>query len=348
MASVGGSIYIFMIMMLISGTANTLLMKFQVMQQVPGVAGGAPMGFDHPFFQTLLMMIGELLCLFVYFMTREKTDKPSSSSSWIFLVPCMCDWTATTLVNAAFVFIPASVVQMTRGAIVIFTCAFSSMFLGRKQHTYHLAGVFLVFLGITLVSLSAFINPTSHVAAGTSSFYRVVGISLCVTAQIFQASMLVYEEKIMSQHAAVPPLLVVGMEGLFGIFIGMGLLAIVNPLGIESTPAAFYQMSHSTPLLAACVASIFSIAFFNYSGVTVTQKASAVARSTIDCSRTILIWAVELAVGWNVFNWIQLSGFVLLACGTMLYNRIIVLQALEPKPETESILLKAQKKLNSV
>jgi len=109
-----------------------------------------------------------------------------------------------------------------------------------------------------------------------------------------------------------------------------------------------YQITHSTPLLCAVVGSIFSIAFFNYAGVTVTQKASAVARSTIDCSRTILIWAVELAVGWNAFNWIQLSGFVLLACGTMLYNRIIVLQCFEPKPEADAILLKAQKKLNSV
>merc|ERR1719388_663214 len=138
-----------MIIMLISGTANTLLMKFQVMQQVPGAPGGAAVEFDHPFFQTLLMMIGELLCLFVFFATREKQDKPSSSSSWIFLIPCMCDWTATTLVNAAYVFVPASVVQMTRGAIVIFACAFSYAFLGRKQHAYHLAGVFLVFIGIT-------------------------------------------------------------------------------------------------------------------------------------------------------------------------------------------------------
>merc|ERR1719450_892734 len=119
------------------------------------------MDFNHPFFQTLLMMIGEVLCLFVFLLTREK---PSTCPSWIFMIPCLCDWTATTLVNAAFIFVPASVVQMTRGAIVIFTCAFSSIFLGRKQHAYHLAGVFFVFIGITLVSLSAFVNPTSAVS----------------------------------------------------------------------------------------------------------------------------------------------------------------------------------------
>merc|ERR1719420_2748121 len=123
------------------------------------------------------------------------------------------------------------------------------------------------------------------------------------------------------------------MEGFFGIFIGMFLLGVLNPMGLENTPGAFYQMANSFPLALACIASIFSIAFFNWSGVTVTQKASAVARSTIDVSRTILIWGLELMVGWNVFNWLQLSGFVVLAFGTMLYNRIIVLQMLEPKPE---------------
>merc|ERR1719362_2203518 len=102
------------------------------------------------------------------------------------------------------------------------------------------------------------------------------------------------------------------MEGTCGIILGTIVLVILNLTHVESTPAAFYQMGHSTPLLLAVIGSIFSIAFFNFSGVTVTQKASATARSTIDVSRTIIIWAVELAVGWNSFNWIQLAGFLVL------------------------------------
>merc|ERR1719454_523375 len=97
----------------------------------------------------------------------------------IWTIPCACDWSATTLVNAAYAFIPASVVQMTRGAIVIFTCLFSIIFLGRRQHLYHYFGVACVFTGITLVSLSAFMNPlTGHAADSTTTFYKAVGISL--------------------------------------------------------------------------------------------------------------------------------------------------------------------------
>lgn len=326
-----------MLVMLISGALNTLLMKFMVMQQVPTGPNGKALGFDHPFFQSLLMMMGEFLCLIAYYVTSSKAEvsKEKSAPKYIFMVACLLDWTATTLVNMAYVLIAASIVQMTRGAIVIFTCLLSVLFLGRRQQRFHIAGVSLVFLGITLVSLSAFFNPASTTSS-SSWAAKLTGIALCLGAQVFQASMLVYEEKIMSQYT-LPPLLVVGMEGTFGLIFGSLLLVVLNFAHVESTPAAVYQMHHSTPLAIAVVGSIFSIAFFNYSGVTVTQRASAVARSTIDVSRTVLIWMVELLLGWNSFNSIQLAGFVVLALGTMIYNRLIVISFLEPPKEAEPL-----------
>merc|ERR1719272_1554441 len=183
-----------------------------------------------------------------------------------------------------------------------------------------------------MVSLSTFFNPTAAAAPtaeqGSSSAGKIFGISLCVGAQVFQASMLVYEESIMSKYT-LAPLQVVGMEGLFGCIFGVVLLVVLNATNIESTPAAYYQMTHSKPLLLAICASICSIAFFNFSGVTVTQRASAVARSTVDVSRTILIWAVELGMGWNSFNLLQFVGFVAVAMGTMMYNRIITFSFLD-------------------
>jgi len=338
----------FMVIMLISGACNTLLMKFMVMQKAPTAAGAPGEGFDQPYFQTLLMMVGEFLCLIAYYATRGRdtnlnfAEVPKS----IFAVACGFDWTATTLVNMAYVCIPASVVQMTRGAIVIFTCILSMTFLGRRQHKYHLAGVAFVAIGITLVSLSTFINP-AHAGSATSvsTSTKLFGIGLCLLAQIFQASMLVYEEKIMGKYT-VPPLLVVGMEGTFGILFGVILLTALNAMHIENTAGAVYQISHSKPLLFAVIGSIFSIAFFNFSGVTVTQKASAVARSTIDVSRTIIIWTVELGMGWNSFNLLQFVGFVAVAMGTMMYNRIITFSFLDAFDADELAALLKNKSLD--
>jgi hypothetical protein len=44
---------------------------------------------------------------------------------------------------------------------------------------------------------------------------------------------------------------------------------------------------------------------------------SATARSTIDCSRTVLIWFVSLYLGWETFKWLQLLGFGVLVYGTL-------------------------------
>lgn len=338
-----GALPTFMLAMLLSGSMNTLLMKFMVIQEVPAGEGLPPEGFDHPYFQTLLMMIGECLCLLAYYLStgREELAKAQDVPLGVFGVACSLDWTATTLVNMAYVFIAASVVQMTRGAIVIFTCLFSVLFLGRRQYHYHIAGVTLVFIGITLVSLSALLrspaDSEAFAAQGLSaSWAPALGICLCIVAQVFQASMLVYEEKILSQYV-VSPLRVVGMEGLCGFLLGIVLLVGLNAGGVESTPRAVYQMSHSPVLFMAVVGSIFSIAIFNFTGVTVTQRASAVSRSTIDVSRTILIWAVELALGWNRFSPLQLVGFVAVAVGTLLYNRLLTLPFLEPPAEAQAL-----------
>ena len=120
--------------------------------------------------------------------------------------------TATTLVNFSYLMIPASVVQMTRGAVVLFTCLFSLVFLGRKQFRYHYLGVFLVCAGITLVASCCGKKSESQRKLAH------LGITLCVLAQAFQASMLVIEEKVLSKYT-VAPMLAVGLEGLFGCAI---------------------------------------------------------------------------------------------------------------------------------
>lgn len=339
-----GGVLPFMGVMLITGAANTLLMKFMVLQQVPTGPGAESVAFDHPYFQSFLMMIGEFLCLIAYFGSSSHKQEQASAEEapkYVFFFACLLDWTATTLVNMAYVLIAASVVQMMRGAIVIFTCLLSFLLLGRRQHLCHLLGVSLVFLGITLVSFSVFTGapPSAKPHAGVLNLAGMSGIMLCILAQVFQASMLVYEESIMSKYP-VPPLKVVGLEGTFGILIGFALLTALNITHVESTPAAAYQISHSRPLLWAAIASILSIAFFNYSGVTVTRRSSAVARSTIDVSRTILIWMVELALGWNTFSFLQLTGFVILALGTLIYNGCISVPWLEP-PNEDSAALEA-------
>jgi len=76
------------------------------------------------------------------------------------------------------------------------------------------------------------------------------------------------------------------------------------------------------------VGIIISIAFFNGFGVAVTKHASAAQRSTIDTSRTVLIWLFFLILGKESFHFLQLAGFILLVFGTLVYNEIITVPIL--------------------
>ena len=69
---------------------------------------------------------------------------------------------------------------------------------------------------------------------------------------------------------------------------------------------------------------LLSIAAFNYFGISVTKNVSAAARSTIDTTRTVIIWGFSMAIGWEDFILLQLFGFILLTLGMFIFNEIIV------------------------
>jgi len=145
----------------------------------------------------------------------------------------------------------------------------------------------------------------------------------------------------MSQYI-VMPLQVVGMEGLCGVFISAALLSTLQFIGYADTPGAFHQIQSNSTLLLSVLGSMLAVAVFNFAGATVTQKSSSVARTTIKISCTITIWIGELFFGWNTFSLLQFGGFVFVALGTILYNRLLVIPGLDSYEETALLAQKGK------
>merc|ERR1711899_493875 len=163
----------------------------------------------------------------------------------------------------------------------------------------------------------------------------LLGDVLIVCAQVIVASQMVYEEKFITKYN-VPALKAVGWEGTFG-FMTLATLLIpfyflyVGPsFGhgprhvLEDAYDAVYQLYHNPLLLLAYLGTVTSIAFFNFAGISVTKELSATTRMVLDSVRTLVIWAVSMAIGWQNFFVLQLGGFVILLVGMMLYNDIII------------------------
>lgn len=327
--------------MCVTGSLNTLSAKLVNVTESTGLYGDYK--FDHPFVQTAAMFLGESLCLIVFsFMWWRSTraDKLAGVESspalsfpfYIFAMPAALDLTATCIMNVGLVYTYASVFQMMRGSVVIFTGLLSFFVFKRKLGPHKILGMVLVLAGLACVGSASVIANNSD---DSSAPNPLVGALLVVLAQIVVSVQMVVEEKFISQHD-VPALLVPGFEGIFGLFYMIVLLLVFYQIPhlhgltndaagnhFENSLDAFAQIRSSYVTTLGLSGYVCSIAFFNYFGASVTKHVNATTRMVLDNVRTVVIWAVDLIIKWEQFQFMQVIGFILLLLGTAVYNEIV-------------------------
>lgn len=338
-------LYILMVLMLLFGATNTIMHKFQNELTTDDPVRGT-LKYTHPFFQGWSMMVSELMCLVVYkiydYRQRKKyggKDKiPSvieakeqgknlNINVLLLAIPASFDITGSTIQFIALTMIAASIYQMMRGTLVFVIAFFSILFLGRKLFRHHWSSLSVILAGLILVGASPLIypDPKAEEEEGNEALYVVIGIALIVFSQLFLGMHMITEEKLFQKYH-LHPLKVVGWEGLWGVIIYTILLTIfqfipcsiekVCPHGtIEDTIQAFREWGRNDWLWISTILYTISIAAFNCLGVSITKYASAAQRSTIDMSRTAVIWIFFLSYqgnGHERFIWTELVGFILL------------------------------------
>lgn len=346
--------YVLALGMLITGSINTLSTKWADQQCSVGRSGESH-PFVHPFVQAVGMFLGEALCLVAFGLliwrasrtgTEVKRAKPFNRL--LLAIPAAHDMCATSTMYVGLALTTASSFQMLRGSVVIFTALFSVFFLGRKQYLFHWTGVILVAIGSALVGLAGVVSTNQDVHGQYP--YETVGNLIIIAAQVIVASQMVIEERLISGYD-IPALEVVGFEGVSG-FILLSIALVVmyfirkpdlfcpapfpdcphaqcNHDHFEDAIDAFVQIGNSPVILVASLGNIFSIAGFNFFGISVTKHLNAATRMVLDSVRTIVIWIVSVAVGWDRIDlsdpgfWTQLAGFIVLLFGTVVYNAII-------------------------
>ncbi|KAK3839181.1 MAG: integral membrane protein-like protein [Linnemannia elongata] len=266
---------------------------------------------------------------------KKKLEGPLVLLLWL---PTLCDMTASTLMNVGLIYCAASVYQMLRGALVIFTGLLSVMFLGRKLLAYEWFALFTIVAGIATVGLASIITPATKDLVGNAdpdsdeaiqAAKAILGIFLVLFAQIFTATQFVVEEKFLSGYQ-IAPLRAVGFEGLFGTITVLVAMPILHFTIGASHPGSYFdlnagweQIKTYPQIWIPSIVMLFSISSFNFFGISVTKIICATSRSTIDSCRTLFIWAISLYFGWEKFIPLQVLGFALLVYGTFVFNGVI-------------------------
>nr|XP_060610755.1 solute carrier family 35 member F6 [Anolis sagrei ordinatus] len=321
-------------LMLVTGSINTLSAKWADKLSAVGCNGTEEHNFQHPFLQAVGMFLGEFSCLAVFHLLRcrdRRRAEPVMAASQpfnpiLFLPPALCDMTGTSLMYVALYSVPG-ICRWLAQPYYPLSLLLSVAFLGRKLALSQWLGILVTILGLVLVGLADLLsgNGQSH---GLSQV--ITGDLLIIMAQVIVAIQMVLEEKFVYKHD-VHPLQAVGTEGFFG-FVILSLLLVPMyfiPAGefgseprfvLEDALDAFCQIGHRPLIVLALAGNIQSIAFFNFAGISVTKEISATTRMVLDSLRTVVVWAVSLALGWEVFHGLQILGFFVLLAGAALYN----------------------------
>jgi len=324
--------------------------------------------FQKPWFGTLTMFLGMCIVLVIHFinvaMRAKKVDEKrihlletgnsspveSVPTFWmaakLISIPAILDLVATGLCFIGLLTVPASVSQLMRASMIIFSAILSVTFLKRKLLGYHWFGVFLCTLAIALVGYA------NMMAADTSSgpvdphrpsqSMVLFGMALIVLGQIVQASQVVFEEKLLRGYS-IEPFHIVGMEGCVGsiamILVVFPILYLVpgNDAGntAENLLDTYAMLQNSKSLQYLVLLYVFSVFTYNMSGMLVTYALSAVHRTMLEASRTAVIWIIDLVIHywiapsssygevWTVWSWLQLVGFGVLILGQSVYSEIV-------------------------
>lgn len=357
--------------MVVTGSINTLSVKWADKMESKNSDDKMEL-FNHPFLQATVMFLGESLCIIVFIATiiysrhthskvfdlkpslesEVKKEEDKSYSPFLLLPPALCDVTATSVMYIALTLTSASSFQMLRGSIMIFVGIFSVIFLRKRLEWFRWFGMVIIFTGLIIVGLSDYLQSTEEEdcngnftllnstsvecedSGGLSN--ELLGDALVVGAQVVAATQFVYEENFIRKYN-IPPLKVVGLEGIFGfvtltiLLVPMGYIYVGPDWGhnpdhvLEDAPDGLIQIANNGLLLFALLLTCVSIAFFNFAGVSITKELSATTRKVLDTLRTLVIWACSLAFQWQKFHYLQPIGFIILLVGILIYNDMIIL-----------------------
>jgi drug/metabolite transporter (DMT)-like permease len=236
-------IYLMIIMMIITGSINTIANKLQ------SISISLDKKYNHNWFITFCMFLGEVICLFVYYgftyIDKKKVEKNNNNSvsnydtidenqnqkkenqnlelnfedknsslpeasPYQLLLPALCDFFGSTIMTIGLGLIASSVYQMLRGSLILFTTLLSYIFLKTRFARHNYYGIFLVVFGLTLVGISSLQNSMDN-----SSNNALAGFFFVIFAQIFTAVQFILEENFMKNYKC-PPLKAVGWEGVWG------------------------------------------------------------------------------------------------------------------------------------
>lgn len=340
---------------MLTGTGTTLTGK--VMYQIDAIGiDGSTKKFEKPIFQTWGMFLAMIFALPIHYLytwyvhrayhAKNGYEKVGASlpppavplrTYFLLAVPAAFDLIATFLANVGLMYVTVSVFQLMKCTVIIFVAILKAFVLKDRVSSYMWVGIGINTVAVFLVGMTSFGDADEQVNNVTNN--PAVGILMIVLSCLVQSGQYVFEERIMDESCQ--PLVVVGMEGLWGFmfttFIVYPIAYFVpgNDLGsYERFDDAWTMLQGNTGAQVVALLYVFVILGYNVFAVLVTYLLNSIWHAILDNFRPISVWGTDLLIfyvftngnfgeAWTAWSWLQLGGMLLLLCGTAIYNASI-------------------------
>lgn len=161
----------------------------------------------------------------------DEKEAPLSESLpvWMYFflaIPSIFDLGATVLCMMGLQYIDVSIYQLLRGSGIIFVALMKQHVLGDALYKFQWVGVFWNVISVFLVGGTAILNESPEDGSAESGS-ALLGVMFVMAGAVVQAMQFVFEEKVMTMDIPSPPLLLIGMEGLWGTIL---CIFVVYPL----------------------------------------------------------------------------------------------------------------------
>ena len=325
--------------------------------------------FKHPFMYSLTLFLSEttgILTYNYYFKKEDETDKTSIEENiikkplelYLLAIPAVFDLFSSSFGMLSYENLPASITTMFDGGNTIGVFLLSIFFLKNKHSKYNFIGVFLLIIGLFLISLSA-INDDNKQDEATGLKETIYGILCCICCNIFTALHAITEEYLFKTRV-IHPIKLIGFEGVFGSIFSFILILIFsqikfgsyfsficikydNEFYLENLGLALKQMWNNKKIIIVIFFQFFIFIFYNYAYITITKVANATTNVVLYNMTALFIWIFfllpihEKKIQERI-GILQVLGFLILILGVCVYNEIFIKKEIDDIGEIKNLI----------
>ena len=270
------------------------------------------------------------------------TSKIPLSTYLTIAIPAMLDLGGTLLSFIGLCYINASVSRMLMGSGIVFTALMRQHVMKESLHNFQWVGVFWNIVGVFVVGGEALfasqgLGDEAGSNGGVTFVDSLYGVSLVIVGSLLLSMDFVSIEAMMKADVSVPPLLLIGMIGLWGVFFSV---FIMFPIGyaLPGDDNGSYENLFNTWAILVhsrniqMVLFIYSVSTFLYTYfyALLMFQLGSIWGCILDNFRPITVWATQMLIyyfvnpkfgeSWTAYSYLQIAGLVVLLYGTAIFN----------------------------